>query len=332
MELTEAPEEGANLDAGSGRADEARMAAPMEDVVGDWAEPRPARGIDWLGRAPAGAAGTWRERPGATAERRRAGLLVAAALICTVAVAAPDVQRAVVASLRYAGQAMRSEANRPQQARAPAGSRPNTGEGRTPTNEPTAAPTKAPVGSSASTTQPTPAPQLPPYRQTTQNPPAQQQPPPQPQNTPPGSRIVAWSQAGSGWQNHNGGGYGGCDTCFTGGMAWINGPTGATAMWSTNVPSNSVQVMVWVPNYMAGAVVNYTITGAQQYPPIPIKQEWVIGWQTLPQTFAPGSNGTIKVVASYVAVGAPQSTPDPACLNNGTYCSAMAAAQVQFKW
>jgi len=304
-------------------------------------------GRNWLSRTSVAAVESWRKRRRAVGERPRLDGIVAAALICLAVVVVVAAWPGLVGGLGQASRAVNSVARRPVSAmasrpqQAAVGARAQPSSTAATAHSPTPAPTSAPVSGegSPSAPAPQPAPQLPLYQQTApqqqpaNQPPAVQQavqqpppaappaaPPPPPQ-TPPGSRIVQTST--SGWNYVDHGGY----PNFTGTMVWTTNSS-ATATWSTAITSNAISVQVWIPNWMAGAVVSYTVTGAQQYPPVQITQEWVTGWQTLGM-FA--SNGTISIVMRYVAVGHPQATPDPACINS-TQCTAMAAAQMQFSW
>lgn len=268
----------------------------------------------------------WTTRWRAAAERQPLGGIAAAALICLLVMVAVVAWPALVAGLGQASRAVTEAPHPPAQARVQAGTPPGLAPGRESTIAPTSPPVSEPA-TPAPQPQPQPvaqpAPPVPQSQQAAQPPPSQQPPPAQapPPQTPPGSRIVQTST--SGWNYVNHGGF----PNFTGTMVWTTN-SGATATWSTDLRSNAVTVQVWITNWMAGAVVSYTVTGAQQYAPVQITQEWVSGWQTL-GTFA--SNGTISVVMRYVAVGHPQATPDPACINS-TQCTAMAAAQMQFSW
>ena len=342
------PEEDVNPETGGARAQRGWLALWWKS---SWVElcRRLDVGWNWLSRASVTAVESWRKRRRTVGERTRVGGIVAAALICLTVVVIVAAWPGLVGGLGEASRAANSAArlpvsavaSRPQQAAVGARAQPSSTAGHAPAHSPTPAPTSAPVGGEGSQIAPAPqpAPQLPLYQQpapqqqpanqppavqqAVQQPPPAAQPaaPPPPPQTPPGSRIVQTST--SGWNYVDHGGY----PNFTGTMVWTTN-SGATATWSTAITSNAISVQVWIPNWMAGAVVSYTVTGVQQYPPVQITQEWVTGWQTLGM-FA--SNGTISIVMRYVAVGHPQATPDPACINS-TQCTAMAAAQMQLSW
>lgn len=355
---------GSRLTGSGGRTGGERLGDLLSSVVEDRPH-RTAANVDWRSRAFVTAVEGRRDRGRASAERPRAGAILAATALCAAAGLGLAMWPIMAASMRHV-QTARMAASEPQQAQAAASSQSRAQVAQTTTvpngGSPVAAPASAgqrvPAGTAATTPIGTPTPAVTQSTTGAATPtattgiPAAVTSGPRPAVaaaavapapvTWANQQVVGPSAVSGSWSSLSQGGY----PNFQGAIRWTTSSAG-TATWTLGATSggqrwDQVRVQVWIPDKMAGAWVRYTVTatngGSTVSHSFDVAQQPTSGWYWLRDksvsTFSNGSatqrNGSISVRMTYLKPYT-GSAADATCIN-ASLCTAMAASQVTFQW